>query len=113
MQTATVQADYLDGKLASLLEYPLAEDTVAAVMKGEADATFASISYVQDIVAESKGELVFVGAEILLDKGTGIGMREDDVGLREKLDGAIGEMKKDGSLNDLIRKWFGESALTF
>ena len=113
VQTATVQADYQDGKVASLLEYPLAEDTVAAVMKGEADSTFASISYVQDIVAESEGKLVFVGAEILLDKGTGIGMREDDVGLREKLDGAIGEMKQDGSLNDLIRKWFGESALTF
>ena len=31
VQTATVQADYLDGKVASLLEYPLAEDTVAAV----------------------------------------------------------------------------------
>ena len=54
-----------------------------------------------------------LGAEILLDNGTGIGVREDDVGLREKLDGAIGEMKQDGSLNDLIRKWFGESALTF
>ena len=91
----------------------MAADTVVAVMKGEADATFASISYVQDIVAESEGKLVFVGAEILLDKVTGIGMREDDVGLREILDGAIGEMKKDGSLNDLIRKWFGESALTF
>ena len=113
VQTATVQADYLDGKVASLLEYPLAEDTVAAVMKGEADSTFASISYLQDIVAESQGKLVFVGTEILLDKGTGIGMRENDVGLREKLDGAIGEMKQDGSLNDLIRKWFGESALTF
>ena len=42
VQTATVQADYLDGKVASLLEYPLAEDTVAAVMKGEADSTFQS-----------------------------------------------------------------------
>ena len=34
-------------------------------------------------------------------------------GLKEKLDDAIVEMKKDGSLNDLIRKWFGEIALTF
>ena len=64
-------------------------------------------------MAESEGKLVFLGTEILLDKGMGIGVREDDVGLREKLDGAIGEMKQDGSLNDLIRKWFGESALTF
>ena len=61
----------------------------------------------------AKASSSLLGTEILLDKGTGIGMREDDVELREKLDGAIGEMKKDGSLNDLIRKWFGESALTF
>ena len=113
VQTATVQADYLDGKVASLQEYPLAEDTIAAVLSGEADSTFASISYLQDIVAESGGNLSFVGPEVPLDKGTGIGVREADAELRAKLDESIGEMKEDGSLNDLIRKWFGEDARTF
>ena len=82
-------------------------------MNGDADSTFASISYLQDIVAQSEGRLSFVGTEIPLDKGTGIGIREEDVELREKLDAAIGEMKEDGSLNDLIDKWFGEGARTF
>ena len=113
VQTATVQADYLDGRVASLLEYPLAEDTVAAVLSGEADSTFASISYLQDIVVQSEGALAFVGTEIPLDKGTGIGIREEDVELRENLDSAIGEMKEDGSLNELIRKWFGQDGRTF
>ena len=113
VRAATVQADYLDGKITALLQYPLAEDTVAAVLNGEADSTFASISYLQDIVAKSEGRLSFVGTEIPLDKGTGIGIREEDVELREKLDAAIGEMKEDGSLNDLIDKWFGEGARTF
>lgn len=113
VQTATVQADYLGDKVAELLEYPLAEDTVAAVQKGEADSVFASISYLQDVVAQSEGALAFVGPEIPLDKGTGIGLREEDSELRQKLNAAIGEMKEDGSLNDLIGKWFGEEARTF
>ncbi len=113
VQTATVQADYLGGKVGALLEYPLAKDTVAAVQKGEADSVFASISYLQDIIDDSQGGLAFVGAEVTLDRGTGIGVREEDAELREKLDAAIGEMKEDGSLNELIGKWFGEEAPTF
>ena len=113
VQTATVQSDYLEGRVASLQEYPLAEDTIAAVLNGEADSTFASISYLQDIVAGSDGALAFVGPEVPLDKGTGIGVREGDDELRQKLDEAIEEMKQDGSLDNLIRKWFGEEARTF
>ena len=82
-------------------------------MKGEADSTFASISYLQDIVAESRGKLVFLGTEILLDRVLELGCVRMTWSSGRKLDGAIGEMKQDGSLNDLIRKWFGESALTF
>ena len=113
VQTATVQADYLEGKVASLQEYPLAEDTIAAVLGGQADSTLASISYLQDIVSGSDGALSFVGPEVPLDKGTGMGLREGETELREKLDGAIEEMKQDGSLDNLIRKWFGENARTF
>ena len=113
VQVATVQADYLDGKVTELLEYPLAEDTIQAVLNGDADSTFASVSYLGEIVSASDGRLVFVGDEVPLDMGTGIGVREGDEPLKEKLDHAIRDMKEDGSLNDLIRKWFGEDARTF
>lgn len=46
--------------------------------------------------------LVVVGPEVMLDPGIGIGVREDDIGLKE-----------DDSLNALIRKWFNEDADTF
>ena len=49
----------------------------------------------------------------MLGSGTGMGVREDDTKLKEKMDRATREMKEDGSLNDLIRKWFGEDADTF
>ena len=112
-QTATVQADYLEGKVAELLEYPVAEDAVEAVLSGEADSTFAGDSYLKAVVENSEGKLHFVGPEVVLELGTGIGVREGDEVLREKLDHAIQMMKEDGSLNELIRKWFKEDAVTF
>jgi polar amino acid transport system substrate-binding protein len=54
-----------------------------------------------------------VGPEVPIDNGIGVGLREDDSGLKDKLDSAIADMKKDGSLNDLIEKWFGPDADTF
>jgi len=43
----------------------------------------------------------------------GIAVREEDGELRRKLDEAIGAMKEDGSLNALIRRWFGAGAAGF
>jgi polar amino acid transport system substrate-binding protein len=48
-----------------------------------------------------------------LGGGVGAGIRESDAELRDTLDAAIAEMKADGSLNELLTKWFGEEALTF
>jgi polar amino acid transport system substrate-binding protein len=44
--------------------------------------------------------------------GVGMGLREGDP-LRDQFDAAIGEMKADGSLNDLLRKWFGEDTQVY
>ena len=90
-----------------------AEDVVAAVLNGEADAALSDKLFLDDFVARSEGKLIIVGQEVLLDKGTGIGVRETDGELKRKLDEAIGAMKEDGSLNTLIEKWFGADAQTF
>ena len=45
--------------------------------------------------------------------GIGLGLRESDTELKAKFDAAIQSMKDDGSLNELIRKWFGDDAKTF
>ena len=66
-----------------------------------------------DFVAESGGKLIFVGPELMLDSGVGIGIRESDGELKDKFNQAISAMKADGSLNALIKKWFGEDAETF
>ncbi|MCY3913629.1 MAG: transporter substrate-binding domain-containing protein [Chloroflexi bacterium] len=108
-QGATVQADFLASQSgATLLEFDLAPDAIAAVLSGEADAALVDLNFAEESMAEHEGMLSIVGPDVKLDRGTGIGVREDDGELKDKLDKAITEMKNDGSLNALIAKWFGD-----
>ena len=112
-QVNTVQADHLAGTEATLVEFATIGEAVDAVLKGDADAALADNTYLKDVVAESDGELIFVGPEVVLDGGVGMGVRESDGELKTKMNEAIDSMKSDGSLNNLIKKWFGEDAQTF
>jgi polar amino acid transport system substrate-binding protein len=112
-QSSTIQAAHVAETGATLLEFATPEETVAAVRNGEADAVFASRDALLPVVDASGGELVFVGEPVPLGGGVGAGLRESETELRETIDAAIGEMKADGSLNELLVKWFGEEALTF
>ncbi|MDD9995104.1 MAG: transporter substrate-binding domain-containing protein, partial [Dehalococcoidia bacterium] len=112
-QVATIHADYLAGTGVTLLEYDLAEELANAVLGGEADAALVDREFAEDTIAEYGDELIFVGPEVPLDSGIGVGVREDDKWLKDRLDRAIDEMKKDGSLNALIKRWFDEDAETF
>ena len=42
-----------------------------------------------------------------------MGLRQSDAELKEKFDTAITSMKEDGTLNELLKKWFGEDAMLF
>ena len=84
-----------------------------AVRNGEADAVLADSGYLAPIVAESNGELVFVGDQIQIGGGVALGMRKSDGALRAKLNAAIESVKSDGSLNKMIAKWFGADAPQF
>lgn len=110
-QTGTVQSAYIAETDATLLEFATIDEVLAAVRNGEADAAFGDHEVVRPYVEESD-DLTFVGEQVSLDEGIGIGVRQSDDELREKLDGAITSMKEDGSLNELIKKWFGDDAQT-
>ena len=51
--------------------------------------------------------------EVQLGGGVGIGLRETDTELKDKLNAAIQSMKDDGTLNTMIKKWFGDEAVVF
>jgi polar amino acid transport system substrate-binding protein len=112
-QTATIQAAHVAESGAKLLEYPTADETIAAVRNGEADAVFADKDFLAPIVAESNGELTFVGEDISIGGGVGMGIRKSDSALKDKFNAQIAAMKADGTLNELIKKWFGDTGLLF
>lgn len=108
-QTGTIQAAYVAESGAELLEFATPDESVAAVRNGEADAVLADTDFLASLVTSSGGELVFVGEGIAIGGGIGAAVRTGDDALREKLNAAIEEMKADGSLNELLVKWFSET----
>ena len=112
-QVATIHASYLSESGATLIEYDLAEELVEAVLDGEADAALVDREFAHDSMAGSEDRLAVVGPDVMLDSGIGIGVREEDSELKDKLDRAIASMKEDGSLNALIEKWFDDDAERF
>jgi len=112
-QTATIQAGHVAESGATLVEFATADETIAAVKNGEADAVLADKDYLAPIVAESGGELMFVGEDIQLGGGIGMGLRESDAELKAKFNAAIDSMKADGTLNTMLVKWFGDQIATY
>ncbi|WP_299551772.1 transporter substrate-binding domain-containing protein [uncultured Tateyamaria sp.] len=112
-QTATIQAGYIAESGATLVEFATPEETIAAVRNGEADAVFADRDFLVPMVEESGGDLLFVGEPVPLGGGVGMGLRESDAELRGKFDAAITSMKEDGTLNELLVKWFGDEVATY
>jgi polar amino acid transport system substrate-binding protein len=108
-QTGTIQAGYVAEIGATLVEFASPDETVAAVRNGEVDAVIADKAFLEPIVAED-ADLMYVGDDILLGGGIGMGIRESDAELKETFNAAIQSMKDDGTLNELIAKWLPESA---
>lgn len=103
-QTGTIQAGYVAESGATLVEFATPDETIAAVMNGEADAVLADASFI-DTAIEGNSGLMVVGDPVSLGGGVGMGIRESDGELRAKFDAAIQSMKDDGSLNAMIAKW--------
>lgn len=110
---STVHSAYLADIGAEFMEFDSGEDAVSAVLNTTADAALFDREFAHTIIAESDGKLAALGQPVLLEEGIGAGVRETDTDLKEKLNTAISDMIADGSLNDLIRKWFDEDAELF
>ena len=107
-QINTIQAGHVAESGATLMEFATPDETIAAVKNGEADAVLADGDYLLPIVAESGGELEIVG-DVRVGGGIGVGVRESDGELKEKLNAAIDSMRADGSLDELLATWFPEN----
>ncbi len=108
-QVNTIQAGHVASSGATVVEFATPDETIAAVRNGEADAVLADDDYLKPIVAESNGDLVIVD-KVRLGGGVGLGIRESDGELRDKMNAAIDALKADGTVNTLLAKWFGDEA---
>ncbi len=107
-QSNTIQASHIADGSADLLEFSTPNEGISAVRNGEVDALLADKAFLAPFVADSGGALVFLGEDVLIGGGIGIGLRQSDTDLRDTFNAAIAEMKDDGSLNEMIARWFGE-----
>lgn len=112
-QSNTMQASMVSDTAATLIEFPTADETIAAVRNGTADAVLADRDFLKTYVEESNGELVFLASVPSPGAGVSIGLRQSDTELRATFDAAIDSMKADGSLNALLVQWFGEEVPQF
>jgi polar amino acid transport system substrate-binding protein len=103
-QTNTIQSGFVAASGGTLVEFATADETVAAVRSGEADAVLADRNYLLPI-ADADAGLVLLAQQEMIGGGVGMGIRESDGELRAKFNAAIQSMKADGSLNALITKW--------
>lgn len=95
-----------------IVSYANQEQVYTDLRSGRIDATLT------DMIAGSEGFLktaqgadyTFLGAPVTDDKtlgrGGAIGLRKDDVALREKINGAIGSMMKDGTYRTIEKRYF-------
>ncbi|MBN9310753.1 MAG: transporter substrate-binding domain-containing protein [Devosia sp.] len=113
VQGGTIQAGYVQetfGGSNTVKSYGTADQALADLNAGNLDVILADASYVNDVVAGSGGAVEKTGPEVKLGNGIGIGLRKSDEELKQKLNATIDEMKKDGSLDALIIKWFPDKA---
>ena len=113
VQSNTVQAGLVAEGTATLLEFPTPDDTISAVRNGEADAVLADREFLVPFVNDSGGELEFIGDAVTPGDGIGMGIRQSDDDLRAAFNAAIAAVKEDGTLNELLTRWFGEDEPLF
>jgi polar amino acid transport system substrate-binding protein len=113
VQGGTIQAAYAEttfGGSNTIKSFETADQALADLNAGNVDVVLADGSYISEVVTGSGGAIEVVGPEVMLGNGVGAGVRKADTELRDKLTATIDEMKKDGSLDALIIKWFPDKA---
>ena len=109
VQGATIQAAYAEKNFSAnntVLSFETFDQSVADLMAGNLDVLLADGDPLKPVVKASNGELKFVGDGIRIGGGIGIGMRKGDTDLAAKFDAALVALKKNGTVDKLIKKYF-------
>jgi polar amino acid transport system substrate-binding protein len=85
--------------------FPEIDDAYNALLSEQVDAVINDLPSVQDQADNSGGRLEVV-ADVETDEEYGVIFPQGADALREAVNGAIQEIKDDGTLNDLYQEWF-------
>lgn len=111
VQGGTIQAAYATenfGSTNTIKSFENADQALADLNAGNVDVILADGNYIPEVVAGSSGALEVVGPEVVIGGGVAAGLRKADDELEGKFNAALTEMKRDGTLDALIIKWFPE-----
>jgi polar amino acid transport system substrate-binding protein len=107
-QGATIQHAYVQENFAAnntIQAYETADQAMADLLAGNLDMILADSAYLEPIVAGNSA-IAFIGDDVLIGNGVGVGLRKADDELEAKLNAAIDAAKADGTVDALIAKWF-------
>ena len=107
-QGATIQHAYVQetyGSNNTIQAYETADQAMADLLAGNLDMILADSAYLEPIVA-GNAAIAFIGEDVLIGNGVGVGLRKADDDLEKKLNDAIAAAKADGTVDKLIAQWF-------
>jgi polar amino acid transport system substrate-binding protein len=107
-QGATIQHGYIQENFAAnntIQAYETADQAMADLLAGNLDVILADSAYLEPIVAGNSA-IAFIGEDVLIGNGVGIGLRKQDDELEQAFNDAITAAKADGTVDQLIAKWF-------
>jgi ABC-type amino acid transport substrate-binding protein len=104
-QDATTGETYAQDETdaAEVRGFPEGPDAVAALETGQVDAVIIDLPVAQD--AEEKGGVEII-EQIATDELYGFPMAPDNTGLHEAVNGALTQIKEDGTLAEIYEKYF-------
>lgn len=108
VQGGTIQAAYAEQNLSganTIITFATADQAMADLAQGNLDTILADGAYLEPVVAASEGAIEFVGEDILIGNGVGAGVRKDSE-IKQVFDDALTALKKDGTVDTIIAKWF-------
>ncbi|MCW5721137.1 MAG: transporter substrate-binding domain-containing protein [Devosia sp.] len=109
VQGGTIQASYAETNLGpnnTIITFATADQAMADLAAGNLDTILADGAYLEPVVTASGGGIEFAGEDVLIGNGVGAGVRKDDGDLKATVDAAITALKRDGTVDTLIAKWF-------
>ncbi len=112
VQNASIQADYMVKFLSGVdsKSYPAADNAIADLTAGRIDYVLMDYQYIKSFLDSKNGTDYEVKheapANIILGEGIGYAVRKGDRETLSKIDAALVALKKDGSIDAMVQKWF-------